>query len=63
MNRAKTRITTTDAEIDAAIALAALREPYRPKAVAATYRAQDDATTIPRSARYSRRGRSSRRLG
>jgi hypothetical protein len=46
MNKAKARITTTDAEIDAAIALAALREPYRPKAVSATYHAQDDAIAI-----------------
>ena len=40
------RIITSDAEIDAAIALADLREPYRPKAVAAAYRAEDDMLVI-----------------
>jgi hypothetical protein len=42
----KARILTTDAEIDAAIALAKLREPFRPKAVAAEYRAKEDAVGI-----------------
>jgi Protein of unknown function (DUF2442) len=42
----KARVLTTDAEIDAAIALAKLREPYRPKAVAAEYRAKDDVIAI-----------------
>jgi hypothetical protein len=42
----KSRILTTDAEIDAAIALANLRDPYRPKAVAAEYRAKEDAVAI-----------------
>ena len=40
------RIVTTDAAIDAAIALAKLREPYRPKAVAAAYRTKDDVFAI-----------------
>lgn len=39
-------IVTTDAEIDAAIALAKVREPFRPKAVAAAYRAKDDVVAI-----------------
>ena len=42
----KARVLTTDAEIDAAIALAKLREPYRPKAVAAEYRAKEDVIAI-----------------
>jgi hypothetical protein len=42
----KAQVLTTDAEIDAAIALASLREPYRPKAVAAEYRAKEDAVAI-----------------
>jgi hypothetical protein len=42
----KTRVLTTDAEIDAAIALAKLREPYRPKAVAAEYRVKEDVVAI-----------------
>jgi hypothetical protein len=42
----KARILTTDAEIDAAIALAKLREPYRPKAVAAEYRAKEDVVAV-----------------
>ncbi len=42
----KARVLTTDAEIDAAIALAKLREPYRPKTVDAEYRAKDDAIAI-----------------
>lgn len=46
MSKTKARIVTTDAEIDASIALANLREPYRPKAVAATYRAKDDVIAI-----------------
>lgn len=46
MSKTKARVVTTDAEIDAAIALANLREPYRPKAVAATYRAMDDVFAI-----------------
>lgn len=46
MSKTKARIVTTDAEIDAAIALATLREPYRPKAVAATYRVKDDMIAI-----------------
>jgi hypothetical protein len=46
MSKPKVRIDTTDAEIDAAIALAKLREPFRPKAIAATYRAQDDVFAI-----------------
>ncbi len=46
MNKTKPRIVTSDAEIDAAIALATLREPHRPKAVAATYRAKDDMIAI-----------------
>jgi hypothetical protein len=42
----KAHILTTDAEIDAAVALAKLREPYRPKAVAAEYRAKDDVIAV-----------------
>src|SRR5476649_1707250 len=44
--KTKARVVTTDAEIDAAIALATLREPFRPKAVAAAYRAKDDMIEI-----------------
>ena len=40
------RIVTTDEEIDAAIALAKVREPFRPRAVAVSYRAKDDAVAI-----------------
>jgi hypothetical protein len=40
------RVTTTDAEIDAAIANAKLYDRYRPKAVSATYRASDDRLVI-----------------
>ena len=46
MSKPKAQILTTDAEIDAAIARATLREPYRPKAVAVTYRAADDMVAI-----------------
>jgi hypothetical protein len=46
MNKTKTRIVTTDAEIDVAIAEAKLYDQYRPKAVAASYRAKDDAVSI-----------------
>lgn len=46
MSKINARVITTDAEIDAAIALATLREPYRPKAVAVTYRAKNDVFTI-----------------
>ncbi|HTV72530.1 MAG TPA: hypothetical protein VME66_02345 [Candidatus Acidoferrales bacterium] len=46
MSKAKARIDVTDEQIEAAIALAKLREPYRPKAVAATYRAKDDVIAI-----------------
>ena len=46
MNKTKARIGTTDAEIDAAIAEAKIYDLYRPKAVTATYRAQDDAIII-----------------
>jgi len=42
----KERIVTTDKEIDAAIALAKLREPFRPRAVSAKYRAGKDAFAI-----------------
>jgi hypothetical protein len=40
------RVTTTDAEIDAAIARAKVYDQYRPKAVAAKYRAKDDAIVV-----------------
>jgi len=40
------RVTTTDAEIDAAIARGKIYEQYRPKAVAATYRAKGDLIAI-----------------
>ncbi len=46
MTKTKARVVTTDAEIDAAIALAKVREPFRPKAVAAMYRAKDDMIAI-----------------
>jgi hypothetical protein len=42
MKEAKTRVVTTDAEIDAAIAQAKVYERYRPKVVAAEYRAKGD---------------------
>ncbi len=44
--KTRARVTTTDAEIDAAIAQASVYEQYRPKAVAATYRAKDDVIAI-----------------
>jgi hypothetical protein len=46
MKSAKARIVTTDAEIDAAIAEANAYEQYRPKAIAAFYRAKADAIVI-----------------
>lgn len=46
MKSTKARIATTDAEIDAAIAEANAYEQYRPKAVAALYRAKADAIVI-----------------
>jgi hypothetical protein len=46
MSKPKPRVTTTDDEIDAAIALAKLREPFRPKAVAAKYRVKDDTIAV-----------------
>lgn len=46
MKTTKARVITTDEEIDAAIALAKLREPFRPKAVAAAYRAETDKIVI-----------------
>jgi hypothetical protein len=42
----KARIGTTAAEIDAAIAQAKIYDLYRPKAVAAIYRAEDDVFVI-----------------
>ncbi len=46
MSKTKAHIVTTDAEIDAAIAQANVYDEYRPKAVAATYRANDDVVAI-----------------
>jgi hypothetical protein len=46
MNKPKPRVRTTDAEIDAAIALAKLREPFRPKAVAAEFRRKTDTIAV-----------------
>jgi hypothetical protein len=46
VSKPKARVVTTDAEIDAAIALAKLREPFRPQAVAAMYRAKDDTIAM-----------------
>jgi len=46
MSKPKAKILTTDAEIDAALAQATIREPYRPKAVAVAYRAGDDMVAI-----------------
>ncbi len=46
MTKPKPRVTTTDEEIDAAIALAKLREPFRPRAVAVAYRRKDDVVAI-----------------
>jgi hypothetical protein len=46
MNKTKHPIVTTDAEIDAAIAQANIYDQYRPKAVAAAYRAKDDVFVI-----------------
>ncbi len=46
MSKPKAQILTTDGEFDAAIARATLRESYRPKAVAATYRPADDMVAI-----------------
>jgi Protein of unknown function (DUF2442) len=40
------RVITTDAEIEAAIAQANLREEYRPKAVAVEYREKSDAVSV-----------------
>ncbi|MHB8153022.1 MAG: DUF2442 domain-containing protein [Vulcanimicrobiaceae bacterium] len=40
------RVITTDDEIDAAIAQAKVYEQYRPKAIAAIYRAKDDVIAI-----------------
>lgn len=42
----KAQILTTDVEIDAAIALARLREPSRPRAVAAEYRKKEDTVAV-----------------
>ncbi len=44
--RVKARVTTTNADIDAAIAEAKLYEQYRPKAVKAEYRASSDTVAI-----------------
>jgi hypothetical protein len=46
MSKPQAQILTTDAAIDAAVARATMREPYRPQAVAATYRAADDKIAI-----------------
>ncbi len=46
MSKPKARIDVTDEQIEAAIALAKLREPYRPKAVAAAYRKKEDVIAI-----------------
>lgn len=46
MSKTKARIVTTDAEIDAAIAQANLYDEYRPRAVAAAYRTNDDVIAI-----------------
>lgn len=48
MAKAKSRITTTDLEIKAAIASGKVydQHPYRPRAVAAEYRATDDVLAI-----------------
>ena len=42
----KARVVTTDAEIDAAIAEARIYDQYRPRAVTATYLAQDDTIVV-----------------
>jgi len=42
----KSNVITTDQEIDAAIAVATLREPFRPKAVAVAYRTEDQTIAI-----------------
>ncbi|MDQ2865799.1 MAG: DUF2442 domain-containing protein [Candidatus Eremiobacteraeota bacterium] len=44
--KTKAHVVTTDAEIDAAIAAAKIYEQYRPRAVAAGYRAKDDTIAI-----------------
>jgi hypothetical protein len=46
LTKTRARVITTDAEIDAAIARAKLYEPYRPKAVAAEYRARTDTLVM-----------------
>jgi len=46
MIKTKARVITTDQEIDAAIAVATLREPFRPKAVAVEYRTEDQTIAI-----------------
>lgn len=46
MSKTKSRVVTTDAEIDAAIARAKVNEQHRPRAVAATYRREDDMIVI-----------------
>lgn len=40
------RVVTTDAEVDAAVAQANVYEQYRPKAIAAAYRAKGDMIVI-----------------
>ena len=44
--KTKARSVTTDEQIDAAIALATLREPFRPKAVAVKYREHVDVIAL-----------------
>jgi len=46
MIKTKARVITTGQEIDAAIAVATLREPFRPKAIAVEYRTEDQTIAI-----------------
>jgi hypothetical protein len=46
VKRTAARVATTDEEIDAAIARANVREPFRPRAVAAAHRPSDDTIVV-----------------
>jgi hypothetical protein len=46
VSKVKARIVTTDAEIDAAIEQANRYDLYRPKAIAAAYRAKEDVVVV-----------------
>ena len=46
VSKVKARIVTTDAEIDTAISQANRYDQYRPKAIAAAYRAKEDVVVV-----------------